>query len=126
MHQTELPAFVLIKLPLNDGNAERSALRNAGLNTFIKGRTNCNVGRNVYCVDADEMYNVDKRDSILDMLAVLGVQSILHVSGKREVTRCTKDNNYLPIGLAVAGNWNETKRPFSDGYHIKGRNFVVA
>lgn len=121
----DTPAFVLIKLPLRDGNAERAALRGAGLPTFIKGHTLCQGRDNVYAVAADELYDTKKREDILDMLATLGVPYILHVGRDRKVTRCPKDNNYLPIGLSVSGNWTETRTPFSDGFHIKGRNFAV-
>lgn len=125
MSQEETPAFVLIKLPLRDSRAERSALRDAGLPVFIKGNTLCPDQESVYAVAADAMYSPAHREGILDMLAVLGVPYILHVGTDRRVTRCRKDNNYLPIGSPVIGTWEATGIVYSDGYTIRGRNFYV-
>lgn len=125
MAQADTPAFVLIKLPLGDARAERAALRDAGLPVFIKGNTLCPDQESVYAIAADAMYSPAHRDGILDMLAVLGVPHILHVGSDRQVTRCRKDNNYLPIGSPVIGTWESTGIVYSDGYNIRGRNFYV-
>jgi len=119
----EVPAFVLITLPLGCERAERSALRDAGLPVFIKGRSLLDQ-ENVYAIAADAMYSPAHRDGILDMLAVLGVQSILHVGTDRSVALCRKDNNYLPIGAPVVGTWEETKQE-DRGFNIRGRSFRI-
>ncbi|QMP84033.1 hypothetical protein pphageT12_10 [Pseudomonas phage pphageT12] len=119
------PAFVVLNLQLNDRQGERAALRGAGLTNYIM----CSTGGDrkvVYAVPAEDMYCTQRRDGILDMLSTLMVREVLHVDEKRQARYCPADNNYLPIGVWVAGQWVECNQDIHEhAFRIKGRAFRV-